>query len=52
MAINGNDIMKELKIKPSRRVGEILEKLFEEVDEDLIKNTREYLLKKVNELNK
>jgi tRNA nucleotidyltransferase (CCA-adding enzyme) len=52
MAIDGNDIMKELNIQPSRKVGEILGKLFEEVDEDLSKNTREYLLEKIKELNK
>jgi histone H3/H4 len=51
MAIDGNDIMKELKIGPSKKVGEILQKLFEEVDEDLTKNTKDYLLKKIEELN-
>lgn len=51
MAINGNDVMKELDIPPSKKVGEILEKLFEEVDEDLSKNTREHLLKRVKELD-
>jgi tRNA nucleotidyltransferase (CCA-adding enzyme) len=47
LAIDGNDIMKELHIKPSRQIGEILQKLFEEVDEDLSKNNREYLLGKI-----
>ncbi|HZJ18051.1 MAG TPA: HD domain-containing protein [Patescibacteria group bacterium] len=47
LAINGNDIMKELKLKPGPKIGEILQKLFEEVDEDLSKNTREYLIKKI-----
>ena len=42
--------MKELKIEPGKKVGEILQKLFEEVDEDLTKNTREYLLKRTKEL--
>ncbi len=50
LAIDGNDIMKELNIKPSREVGEILQKLFEEVDEDLSKNTKEYLLQKIHKL--
>ncbi|MBI5045092.1 MAG: HD domain-containing protein [Candidatus Levybacteria bacterium] len=50
LAIDGNDIMKELKIKPGRQIGELLQKLFEEVDEDLSKNTREYLLKRLKEL--
>lgn len=50
LAIDGNDVMKELQIKPSKQVGEILQKLFEDVDEDLSKNTREYLLEKVKQI--
>lgn len=50
LAIDGNDIMKELTIKPSKQVGELLKHLFEEVDEDLSKNTKEYLTKRVKEL--
>ena len=50
LAIDGNDIMQELQIKPSRQIGNILQKLFEEVDEDLTKNTKEYLLKRAREL--
>lgn len=52
LAIDGNDVMKELNIKPGPKVGEILQKLFEEADEDLAKNNKEYLLKRVQELNK
>jgi putative nucleotidyltransferase with HDIG domain len=52
LAINGNDIMQELNSKPCQKIGELLQKLFEEVDEDLEKNTREYLLQRVRELNK
>lgn len=51
LAVDGHDVMKELNIKPGPKVGEILEKLFEEVDEDLSKNNREYLLKRMQELN-
>lgn len=51
LAIDGNDIMKELNIKPSRQIGDMLQTLFEEVEEDMGKNTREYLLKRVHELN-
>lgn len=51
LAIDGNDVMKELKIKPGPKIGEVLQKLFEEVDEDLSKNSREYLLKRINELD-
>ncbi len=50
LAVDGNDIMKLLNIKPSKKIGEILQKLFEEVDEDLEKNTKEYLEKRVKEL--
>ena len=51
MAVNGNDVMKELNLKPGPKVGKILQALFEEVDEDLSKNNKEYLLKRINELN-
>ena len=50
LAIDGNDVMKILKIKPGPKVGEILQKLFEEVDEDLSKNTKEYLEKRIKKL--
>jgi tRNA nucleotidyltransferase/poly(A) polymerase len=50
MVIDGNDIMESLQIKPGPRVGEILQKLFEEVDEDLSKNNKEYLLNRIKEL--
>lgn len=50
LAIDGNDIMKELNIKPGKQIGELLQKLFEEVDEDLSKNTKEYLLQRIKEL--
>jgi len=52
MAIDGNDVMKELGIKPGRRIGEILQALFEEVDEDLSKNTKEHLLQRIKDLGK
>lgn len=51
LKIDGNDIMKTLNIKPSPKVGEILNMLFEEVDEDLSKNNKDYLLKRLKELN-
>jgi tRNA nucleotidyltransferase (CCA-adding enzyme) len=50
LAIDGNDIMEILNIKPSKQVGELLQKLFEEVDEDLSKNTKEHLTKRVKDL--
>ena len=52
LIIDGNDIMRELKLPPGKKIGEILQKLFEEVDEDLSRNTREYLLSRLEELNK
>lgn len=51
LSIDGHDIMRELNIRPGPKVGEILQKLFEEVDEDLSKNTREYLLERIKELS-
>lgn len=50
LKINGNDIIKTLQIKPGPKVGDILQKLFEEVDEDLSKNNREYLLSRIKDL--
>jgi tRNA nucleotidyltransferase/poly(A) polymerase len=50
MAIDGSDIMELLQIKPGPKVGEILQKLFEEVDEDLSKNNKEFLLNRAKEL--
>ena len=51
LAIDGNDIMKKLNIKPGPKVGQILQKLFEEVDEDLSKNNKKFLFKRIQELN-
>jgi tRNA nucleotidyltransferase/poly(A) polymerase len=50
LKIDGNDIMKTLQIKSGPRVGEILQNLFEEVDEDLSKNNKEYLLGRIKDL--
>lgn len=50
LAIDGNDIMKILNIKPGPEIGKILQTLFEEVDEDLSKNTKEHLLKRLKEI--
>jgi putative nucleotidyltransferase with HDIG domain len=47
LAIDGNDVMKILKIKPGPKIGQILKSLFEEITEDPSKNTREYLEKRV-----
>ncbi len=50
LKVNGKDVMKELKIKPGPKVGEVLQKLFAEVLEDDSKNTREYLLNRIKHL--
>ncbi len=50
LAIDGNDVMKELQLKPGPKIGEILQKLFEEVDEDLSKNNKDYLLQRIKEI--
>ncbi|MBI2596052.1 CCA tRNA nucleotidyltransferase [Candidatus Daviesbacteria bacterium] len=47
LKINGHDVMKVLNIKPGPKVGEILNKLFEEVLKDSSKNRREYLLGRI-----
>lgn len=49
LKIDGNDVMKILKIKPGPKVGQILEKVFKEVEEKNIENDRDVLLKKLNE---
>lgn len=50
MAIDGNDVMKELSLKPGPEVGTILKRLFEEVDEDLSKNNKKYLLDRIKDI--
>jgi len=50
LAIDGNDVMKELGIPPSPRVGQILNELFERVTEDPNLNTRDDLLRLAREL--
>lgn len=50
LVIDGNDIMKSLNMKPGPKIGQILQKLFEEVDEDLSKNKKDYLLKRAREI--
>lgn len=52
LAVDGKDIMKILNIKPGPKIGQILQKLFEEVDEDLKLNNKDYLEKRVKEMVK
>lgn len=48
LKINGRDVMEKLNLKPGPKVGEILEKLFNEVVENKIENNRETLISKLN----
>jgi len=50
LKVNGNDVMKILKIKGGPKIGKVLEKLFDEVMDDAKKNEREYLLKRIKEV--
>ena len=43
LKIDGNDVMKILKIKPGPKVGEVLNKLFDQVVEGKIKNEKDLL---------
>lgn len=52
LKINGRDVMEAMKIKPGPKVGKILNQLFEEVLEDDEKNTREYLMGKLDEIRR
>ncbi len=51
LKINGNDVMKLLKIKPGPQVGSILKKLFEKVSEGKIKNEKQDLLDQITTIN-
>lgn len=48
LKIDGNDVMNVLAIKPGRRIGEILNTIFDEVVEGKIKNEKEPLLERLN----
>jgi poly(A) polymerase/tRNA nucleotidyltransferase (CCA-adding enzyme) len=52
LKINGNDLMKNLKIKPGPKIGAILDVLLSEVIEEAEKNNKEYLSKRTKELDK
>lgn len=49
LKIDGNDVMKELDLKPGKEVGIILNKIFDEVVEKKIENERETLLSKLDQ---
>jgi len=52
LKINGNDIIKLLAIEPGPKIGAILDVLLAEVIENPKKNTKNYLEKRVKELDK
>ena len=49
LKINGMDVMEILEIKPGKKVGEVLETIFNEVEEKPELNEREILLEKIKE---
>lgn len=51
LKISGFDVMKELEIEPSPKVGKALQTLFDEVVEKKIPNNKEELLKRLKELS-
>lgn len=50
LKVDGADVMEVLNIPPGKKVGEILNQLFEEVMEDSQKNDRDHLLHRIKEL--
>ena len=52
LKINGNDIIRELKIKSGPKIGAILDVLLAEVIEDAASNDKEKLLMRASELGK
>ena len=47
LKVNGEDVMQILNIKPGRKIGEVLEAIFAEVEEKPELNERETLLEKI-----
>ncbi|MDP3989465.1 MAG: HD domain-containing protein [bacterium] len=52
LKVDGNILLKELGMKPGPRIGWILHALLEDVLEDPARNTKEYLVSRVTELEK
>jgi hypothetical protein len=44
LVLNGNDLMRELDLRPGRHIGQLLDALLEKVIDDPSLNTREQLL--------
>lgn len=51
LKIDGNDVMKILKIKPGPKIGEVLKNLFDQVVEGKIKNEKKTLLNQITLIN-
>lgn len=49
LAVNGNDLMKSLKLTPGPKIGELMNQLLEEVLDDPSRNTKAYLLRRAAE---
>ncbi|MBU2081969.1 HD domain-containing protein [Patescibacteria group bacterium] len=52
LKINGDDLMKELKMKPGPKMGYLLNILLDEVLDEPKNNKKEYLIKRAKELDK
>ncbi len=52
LKISGGDVMKEMELKPGPKVGDVLDKLFEDVVEKIIPNEKEALIERLKELAK
>ena len=52
LKVGGEDVMKELNTQPGPKIGLILNYLLAEVIDDPAKNTKEYLEKRIHELDK
>ncbi len=52
LKVNGEDVMKILNIKPGRKVGEVLNAIFKEVEEKPELNDREVLIEKIGKFKK
>lgn len=52
LKVDGNELMKELNIQPGPKVGLILNSLLAEVLDNPTRNTKEYLKKRIHELDK
>ncbi|MFV1917231.1 MAG: CCA tRNA nucleotidyltransferase [Patescibacteria group bacterium] len=50
LKVSGNDVMKVLRLRSGPKVGEVLEKLYEEVVEKKTDNTKKALMKRLKEI--